>query len=234
MIKSIQLSSISFTSFRNQWQATSEKQKLITYLALGALLLLAAAWIYRKISNLKIKEPHAQKKAMIDKDSQSAVPPPQDDFTIMTGQKKDGKLEGYCVIKHKDNKISTGVFHKGKLMEGMGKLELTLGDYYGDVKTGQPNGNGSFEDLEGVVSRGVFVNGNFTCGEQERGNAIYKGIFVNFYLEGTEGCSKTVLNGPTYTGTFIKGRLCGYGKIKLEGGDEIVGRFEKDELVSSL
>jgi hypothetical protein len=79
--------------------------------------------------------------------------------------------------------------------------------YKGDVKDGQPHGQGKKTWNNGDYAEGTFINGTLN------------------------GQGKKVVEKTTYEGTFVNGKLNGVGKVFHCNGWNRVGRFKDDRCI---
>jgi hypothetical protein len=107
-----------------------------------------------------------------------------------------------------------------------GMKNLNNGSYKGELKNGNPEGQGRMEYINGDIYEGEFKDGN----QEGKGiikyyeGYIYRGEFKNGKPEG-EGFIQ-YKNGDIYRGKFIDGTLNGQGKIIYKNGARYQGEFK--------
>ncbi|KAL7537129.1 hypothetical protein ACHAXR_007607, partial [Thalassiosira sp. AJA248-18] len=113
------------------------------------------------------------------------------------------------------------------------KIKYEQGVYEGELKNGNPHGNGTFTDvngfmfLNGTVYKGDFRNGKpHGNGEMKHENGdVYEGKFKNGMLHGNG--TYTGVSGAVYKGQYKDDKRHGNGTIKYRTGNEYKGDWVK-------
>lgn len=171
-----------------------------------------------------------------------------DEGATLSGQFKNGLLEGEGVLQLSDGTSFTGTFKNG-VINGQGTYLYSNGDslsaefinniangqgtyifqngeiYEGQFSNGKPHGLGRYTYLNGDIYEGDYTNGNAT------GKATYiyadGGIITGDFVNGipTGRGIYTALNGNVYSGEFKDGYWDGEGVLKDPSGNIIAGGF---------
>lgn len=118
--------------------------------------------------------------------------------------------------------------------EGMFRLSASL-LYVGELKGGEPDGNGVVYDLATriAVYEGSFKNGVYSGRGKRyaRGQLIEEGDFANGLL--TSGV-RHLPNGLLQCGAFVNDELCGLGRLVFPNGFFVSGYFSPGNQAANL
>lgn len=145
-----------------------------------------------------------------------------EDKRVYKGDVDNAEANGVGVLVFEGGEYQ-GQF-KNNQFDGEGKLTKKNGDVYeGQFKEGLFNGEGQYTSADGKIYKGQFVDGAISgAGEYRDGEASYSGEFKNWLFN---GFGEYKDKHQRYEGDFISGEYSGLGQYTNKNGVVYKGEF---------
>lgn len=174
----------------------------------------------------------------------------KNDSLYYDGHWQAGTFHGEGTLYKEDGSVKAGTWNNGKLIQTFCKASTSLGVYEGYILNDMPDGQGTMTYKNGFSYVGLWAKGKWS------GKGIYtsdtdtiSGEWSNGLLNGEAICrtSEYIYNGEfsenkpsgignfslrdslKYKGSWIDGKMYGYGILCLPNGDNYIGNLVNNE-----